>query len=173
MKQIFGKFAAVKLLVLKRFWRSQQTNRLTSIPRRGPRGGPRRTCRFRASPRRSEAPPRPLEESPPSLTVKGADQARMPRSTFAGRTSERVGAICLLCGGPVGVHVHPRRALTSRGGVVLLCERRQLTPLCTLGCCSHSPRSVSQPSILSATACHPGSSIMSWPILGKISASVW
>src|SRR5277367_3780287 len=37
---------------------------------------------------------------------------------------------------------------------------------------SYRPRSVSQPSILSATACHPGSSIMLWPMFGKNSASV-
>jgi hypothetical protein len=37
---------------------------------------------------------------------------------------------------------------------------------------SHSPRVVSQPSILSATACHPGSNCMQCPVSAKNSASV-
>ena len=37
----------------------------------------------------------------------------------------------------------------------------------------YSPWPLSQPSILSATACHPGSSSMSWPMSGNTSAGVW
>ena len=45
------------------------------------------------------------------------------------------------------------------------CSVRRLGP--------YSPWVASQPSIRSATACHPGSTIMLWPMLGKNSAFVW